>query len=678
MYSQLDGIALLQSMRDYAEQQRRLLNDISNYMQRNRDLARQREEEEERKRQELAQAQKEVEKAIEAAVVTEVIPQDNETSEDPVSTENSETGLQNGDTSPKRPGKLPIAAHYGSGTLDSPGFVREALLSQQPPAAAAPTPGTPTGSEGSYTSPDLPTDFPPSPIVSDRGHTVLAPVLQDPQITLSPSDLPLGPAAAKATRSVSSQPGRHKFTISPVLEPGTAVRSLAAEFDQEGGEALNPLYSYYHEEAQKLDGDTDIPNTNGDHGSGPRTNTSNSDPRLDVANTLQAGTSPTDAVAMVTEEVDPQTVSEGDNGTATETAVTVHAVADPQIARVTQAGSGRTTNSSGSSGENECSDRSQTITVAADVEPQPVDSSASETTPITDTTTIPTETAQTSIEPATSMPEVSEPSTDSSPHTEESGHLAFSAEQATGDSGQDESNTQPETELGQGDKAKADLSNPDTKSDEILQDQPEIVPVPGSGLDSRGDSVTEGAGGVCDTVYDTAGDNQVLGNPGDSCPGNDGVCGSSYDGSETLNPEDINVNIDSPGDCPSNPPDSGRDTVDNATQGTVTGDGDSNPESAPDPPTVTPDKLQQWAISNGLSVDVSHVNRVLSNSGDGQIHTGTAHTLLGLVLGSESSKAFSYFHILPTLYIGRLVEPLRHPTTKVTHSKIWNVITKLI
>ncbi|CAD5123043.1 DgyrCDS11422 [Dimorphilus gyrociliatus] len=173
----LDREPKRETMKDYAVQQRRLLNDISNYMARNRELQQKREEQEEQERieKELA-AEKIQEEEIEQTVVEEqVIPEIKGLNRSQLHLNFS------------RP-HLPNAAE-----LESPAFVTEEhmitwnseksrlqTVAEEPP-------------QSSQVEPEkVSENFPQSPMVSSDGHACLKPVTEN--TTLSPT---LSPSSAK-------------------------------------------------------------------------------------------------------------------------------------------------------------------------------------------------------------------------------------------------------------------------------------------------------------------------------------------------------------------------------------------------------------------------------------------------------------------------------------------------
>ncbi|ELT97355.1 hypothetical protein CAPTEDRAFT_218827 [Capitella teleta] len=179
------------SMKDYVEQQKRLLNDISNFMLRNRDLARQREEEEEKRRiadelalKQLQEAQTEEKKEEEEEEKEEQVDPNREPLGNLAVVDRDEKAERT-EGSPSRNMKLDLSnPSLPACTLESPAFVPECqipivkatdenmtvIVEDKEAEALIATP-----------SPVIPKEFPPSPMVSSNGHPILAPVL-DPSL----------------------------------------------------------------------------------------------------------------------------------------------------------------------------------------------------------------------------------------------------------------------------------------------------------------------------------------------------------------------------------------------------------------------------------------------------------------------------------------------------------------
>lgn len=178
-------------MKDYADQQKRLLNDITTYMQRNRTLARQREEEE---------------IALESERLSSIRP-DEQLENDPKERESGEetfaeddTGVKtpedvavvnsqkevvftSGESSPRHRLNLTLELKTRCETLESPDFIPESEmpLADLPPADAA---AALTAADTRASKRKVILDIPPSPMVSSQGKTVLVPILAGP---MSPS-----------------------------------------------------------------------------------------------------------------------------------------------------------------------------------------------------------------------------------------------------------------------------------------------------------------------------------------------------------------------------------------------------------------------------------------------------------------------------------------------------------
>ena len=211
-------LCLLQGVRDYAEQQRRLLTDITNYMQRNRDLARQREVEEEQRRQqeeldrqrlEIEEAEREQRKAQEKDL--------EETQAVSTAAASFKANLHL-DLDPALPAR--------SQTLESPAFVPESDL----PIPAPPVEQTPAVIQSQ--SQPVKTDFPPSPMVSSDGRPVLALVPQGeagPDVEFPVSDSEL--ASSGITTSVEAE--------RPEDSAVTSVEGSQSS-EQSSGEGVSP------------------------------------------------------------------------------------------------------------------------------------------------------------------------------------------------------------------------------------------------------------------------------------------------------------------------------------------------------------------------------------------------------------------------------------------------------
>lgn len=182
-------------MKDYAEQQKRLLNDITTYMQRNRMLARQREEEENSRESERPSSPKPDEQTLSSSEEKrngeEEAEEGEVTSCEEVSCREDEGvvalddlkecgSLSAGDSNSRHRMNLTLELKTRCEMLESPDFVPESEmpatdLSAPDAAAAAPTPpGT------RVTKCKVPVDIPPSPMVSAQGKTFLVPVLDGP------------------------------------------------------------------------------------------------------------------------------------------------------------------------------------------------------------------------------------------------------------------------------------------------------------------------------------------------------------------------------------------------------------------------------------------------------------------------------------------------------------------
>lgn len=204
---------MCQGVKDYADQQKRLLADIANYMQRNRALARQREEDE------LAQeadcnpssvslqtnAAEPNDVKVEVIPMAEILPRPDDTetkpqdaidnisekTEEDVEPVEEDKGPEN---SPRHRMNLTLELKTRCQMLESPDFVPESEMQAAspppPPSDEVVTPGaTPVRNKRRIMM-----DIPPSPMVSSQGRTVLVPVFEDP---LSPSLDDMAPLTGK-------------------------------------------------------------------------------------------------------------------------------------------------------------------------------------------------------------------------------------------------------------------------------------------------------------------------------------------------------------------------------------------------------------------------------------------------------------------------------------------------
>lgn len=220
-------------VKDYAEQQRRLMQDIGMYGQRNRELSRKREEEE-RQREKLLAEEAESreaegggdtgeqgsgkEECVEELVEKEINPVDN-------LKQNMHLALV-------------TSAATRELTLESPAFVSElALPLTEPPEEA--TEATPVDDANNEVT--LAPEYPLSPVMLLEGKTILMPVLQQP-VTVTPSP-PESPATCQVStlqgtpdKSPQTSPNnRRRFVICKVNEHSNGkVRRLAATADPLG------------------------------------------------------------------------------------------------------------------------------------------------------------------------------------------------------------------------------------------------------------------------------------------------------------------------------------------------------------------------------------------------------------------------------------------------------------
>lgn len=171
-------------MKDYAEQQKRLLNDITTYMQRNRMLAKQREEEENSRETERPSSPKPDEQTEEKGNGEEEAEGEDTSGEEVSCPEDEgvslddqkECGSLSGESSSRYRMNLSLELKTRCEMLESPDFVPESEMPEAnlSPAAAAAAPTPPS------TKCKVPMDIPPSPMVSAQGKTFLVPVLAGP------------------------------------------------------------------------------------------------------------------------------------------------------------------------------------------------------------------------------------------------------------------------------------------------------------------------------------------------------------------------------------------------------------------------------------------------------------------------------------------------------------------
>ena len=252
-------------MKDYADQQRRLLNDIANYMTRNKELTRKREEEEEKRRIELERAQieeeerrvrEEEERAIQLAIQLSMAelrpPQDTEETEGAETVQESdiiaieeepeaapevssppevvirtEEEEGDGDKKPRANRQLSldfnqIALQGKAQMLESPAFVTAAELPVMTPPPDQCMNDIETVAAIAASLQNIPGGFPPSPMMSSDGRPVLAtvPEYPCPDIVTNPSEMAPCASLAPPTNTVPllSPSAKRKFHITRVRE----------------------------------------------------------------------------------------------------------------------------------------------------------------------------------------------------------------------------------------------------------------------------------------------------------------------------------------------------------------------------------------------------------------------------------------------------------------------------
>ena len=228
----------LQGVKDYAEQQRRLMQDIGTYGQRNRELSRKREEEE-RQREKMLAEEAECQEAEGGEAVEEGNGKE-EIAKEPVESDtNAVDNL-------KQNLHLELVKSGAARelTLESPAFVSElALPLTEPPEEA--TEATPVADASDEVT--LAPEYPLSPVMLSEGKTILTPVPQQP-LTVTPSP-PESPATCQAStlstpqgtpeKSPQTSPNnRRRFVICKVNEQASKARRLAATADPLGAVQL--------------------------------------------------------------------------------------------------------------------------------------------------------------------------------------------------------------------------------------------------------------------------------------------------------------------------------------------------------------------------------------------------------------------------------------------------------
>ena len=229
----------LQGVKDYAEQQRRLMQDIGTYGQRNRELSRKREEEE-RQREKMLAEEAESREAEGGGDAEEQGSGKDESAEEPV--ENDTNAVDN----LKQNLHLELVKSGAARelTLESPAFVSESALPLTEPPKEA-TEATPVADANDEVT--LAPEYPLSPVMLSEGKTILTPVPQQP-LTVTPSP-PESPATCQVStlstpqgtpeKSPQTSPNnRRRFVICKVNEQSSKARRLAATADPLGAVQL--------------------------------------------------------------------------------------------------------------------------------------------------------------------------------------------------------------------------------------------------------------------------------------------------------------------------------------------------------------------------------------------------------------------------------------------------------
>lgn len=209
----LDREPKRETMKDYATQQRRLLNDINNYMARNREIQQKKEEQEEQERLEKELASEEIQKE-------EIEHTEKEEKSAPETKALNRSQLHLNFAKPH----LPNAAE-----LESPAFVSEENMNrwnseQTTLQTVTEEPSTPSQAEQEKTS----ENFPQSPMVSSDGHACLKPVNEN--TTLSPT---LSPSSTKkfVVHRVKDESNSHLLVEPRLDEDNTTNKGFSDKID---------------------------------------------------------------------------------------------------------------------------------------------------------------------------------------------------------------------------------------------------------------------------------------------------------------------------------------------------------------------------------------------------------------------------------------------------------------
>ena len=171
-------------MKDYADQQRRLQQDIQNLMLRNRDLARQREAEAELERQAEAEAAQVEVAAAEARLEWQQGEIEEEENEEQQAEEQAIPEVKEPEVEAEtvRPPLMQLCLELPSRiqTLESPGFVTEADLPIILPPTEEQVASEVAALAAATAVTDIPKDFPPSPMTS-QPKTLFGALIEPPQ-----------------------------------------------------------------------------------------------------------------------------------------------------------------------------------------------------------------------------------------------------------------------------------------------------------------------------------------------------------------------------------------------------------------------------------------------------------------------------------------------------------------
>ena len=225
-----DYVVLLQGVKDYAEQQRRLIQDIVIYGQRNRELARKREEEEKLKEKLL---EEEAELRGAEGRGDGDLGSVEQRSEKEGCVEELEKGTNAVDNL-KQNMHLKLVTSGGTRdlTLESPAFVSELALpvTEPPPETTEATPVDDATNDVTMSP-----EYPLSPVILSKGKTILTPVPQQP-LPVTPSP-PESPATCQVSCLSTPQGTPDK---SPQTSPNNRRRFIICKVNEHSNRKAKP------------------------------------------------------------------------------------------------------------------------------------------------------------------------------------------------------------------------------------------------------------------------------------------------------------------------------------------------------------------------------------------------------------------------------------------------------